>query len=796
MRTYAIICPLSGLLFLAEVALSQTNAPSGFEELLVRGQPGQMYEKQGAVRFKPAVGSETNAAVPQPLGFGEALRTLELSGAAMRLTDQTYLRLWQLTRLQILRRPLATNAPIIKIYQGQIRSTGRGRIGIPVEGPFEARGVPHGTEFVVEVDDNGTTKFTMFDGEVEMSNGVGTRRITSGQQGIAEPGQPIKVVPILEAKNIIQWWIYYPGVLDLDELQFTRAAQSNLSASFDAYRSGSPAQALEKFPGYPQPQEPATDMERAYLAALLLSVGAVDKAQAQLVRADYNAPPVRALQIMINAVTQDFSSNISSNLHTTKVFEPSDAATASEALALSYRYQAVHNLESALAAARECVHRSTNFGFGWARVAELEFSFGHISAARKAVERSVKLSFHNAHAHTVNGFLLAAENHIQAAMDEFEIAIELDASLGDAWLGRGLCKIRRGTGPFNSAFRIPQSALDDLEAAAALEPNRSLLRSYAGKAFAEAGNVYLAEKELNFALKLDPKDPTPWLYLALLKQQEHRLNEATRDLEKSQELNENRQLYRSRLLLDEDRSVRSSSLASIYRDDGLTDASLREAATAVTYDHANYSAHLFLANSFDALRDPTRFNLRYETAWFNELLLANLLAPVDAGVFAQNISQQEYSRLFDVKRFGLTTTTEVRSDGQYREVASQFGKFGALGYSLDLDYQHNDASGERGRPNNGLDRIEWYSQVKFRLAPSDTLFLLTKYQDYHSGDNFQYYDWHGSVRTNFTFDEFQRKRKAAAGLILVRLDTNENGGILHFLEAYADREWKNDSANG
>ena len=42
------------------------------------------------------------------------------------------------------------------------------------------------------------------------------------------------------------------------------------------------------------------------------------------------------------------------------------------------------------------------------------------------------------------------------------------------------------------------------------------------------------------------------------------------------------------------------------------------------------------------------------------------------------------------------------------------------------------------------------------------LFLLTKYQDYHSGDNFQYYDWRTSavsnqtsVRTNFTFDEFQ-----------------------------------------
>jgi hypothetical protein len=172
----------------------------------------------------------------------------------------------------------------------------------------------------------------------------------------------------------------------------------------------------------------------------------------------------------------------------------------------------------------------------------------------------------------------------------------------------------------------------------------------------------------------------------------------------------------------------------------------------VSDDYGNYSAHLFLANSFDRLRDPTRFNLRYETVWFNELLLANLLAPVGAGIFAQNISQQEYSRLFDVKKLGLTTTTDYRSDGQYREVASQFGNFDRFSYSLDLDYQHNDGV----RPNNELDRIEWYSQLKYQLAPSDTLFLLTKYQDYHSGDNFQYYDWRQNVRTSFTYDEFQK----------------------------------------
>src|SRR5439155_23984481 len=105
------------------------------------------------------------------------------------------------------------------------------------------------------------------------------------------------------------------------------------------------------------------------------------------------------------------------------------------------------------------------------------------------------------------------------------------------------------------------------------EPTRSLVRSYAGKAFSDAGNGLLARKELALAKKLDPNDPTPWLYSALENYQENRVNEAVRDLEHSIELNDNRAVYRSRLLLDQDRAVRGANLAAIYRDSGMTDVS-------------------------------------------------------------------------------------------------------------------------------------------------------------------------------------------------------------------------------
>jgi tetratricopeptide (TPR) repeat protein len=716
----------------------------------------------------------TIAPTNQTLLPGDRLHTGTNSRVMLHWSDESVASFGALTEIEILPPHDADALSGLHLLDGILSFFHRdkpGRIRILTRGAVA--GV-EGTEFVMAVDtkrDTQSTTLSVIDGIVQFTNEYGALILTNKQQATTELGKaPARTAGFI-VNNVLQWCFYYPAVLDLRDLPLTSGEQQALAPSLAAYRSGDLLQALAK---YPPSREPASDADDIYHAALLLSVGQVGETENILSALDTRHPTLdisrlaAALRQLIAAVRRDpFPSTLNSQLSTNSLLSTEFLASSSYEQS---RATGDQSLRAALRLARQAAANSPDFGFAWERVAELEFSFGRTAAALEALNRSLELSPRNAQALALKGFLLAAQNQTREAIEWFNQAIAADAALGNAWLGRGLCKIRLGSpiAPRPSPFApLPSSlaprpsplpdtsAQEDLLIAAALEPQRSLLRSYLGKAYADGGDDPHATRELKLARDLDPKDPTPWLYSALLKQQQHRLNEAAGDLEASQERNDNRSLFRSRLLLDQDRAVRSASLASIYRDNGMTDVSVREAASAVPYDYANYSAHLFLANSFDALRDPTRFNLRYETAWFNELLLANLLAPVGAGVFAQNISQQEYSRFFDVKKLGLTTTTDARSDGQYRELASQFGAFGNFGYSLDLDYQHNDRLGARGRPNNGLDRIEWYSQFKFQLTPFDTLFLLTKYQDYHSGDNFQYYDWRQSVRTNFTFDEFQ-----------------------------------------
>jgi len=598
----------------------------------------------------------------------------------------------------------------------------------------------NGTEFVVKVeilDGVEITTISVIDGEVQFTSGQSPPLVLRNkQQSVAEKGKPPSEAKGFIANNVLQWCLYYPAVLDLRDLPLTAEEEQALSESLAAYRQGDLLHALQK---YPVERHPSSDAERLYYASLLLSVGRVDQTEASL-DALPTAGPADRIRRLANALRQLIAAvRLESNLPTLEPRLPT------EFLAASYYAQSrtdrKDSLDIALHMARQAATNSPEFGFAWARVAELEFSFGHTRRALEALNRSLNLATNNAQALSLKGFLFAAENNIREAMVWFNQAITLDSGLGNAWLGRGLCRIRRGD---------TKGGRDDLLIAAALEPQRALLRSYLGKAYANDGDTQRASHELDLAKHLDCADPTAWLYSALLNEQNNRFNEGIQDLEKSQQLNSNRRLYRSRLLLDQDQAVRGSSLANLYRDSGMPEVSVCEAARTVSYNYANYSAHLFLAESFDALRDPTRFNLRYETPWFNELLLANLLSPVGGTPLSQNISQQEYARLFDQDRIGLGSSTEYRSDGQVRELASQYGNIGNTGWSLDLDYQHNNGI----RPNNGLDRIEWYSTIKQQLTAKDSVMLLTKYQDYHSGDNFQYYN-PSNARPHFRFDEYQ-----------------------------------------
>src|SRR6185436_1426941 len=91
------------------------------------------------------------------------------------------------------------------------------------------------TEWLVVVGEDDKVEITVCDGVVGLTNAQGGIEIHKGKRGVALPGQEPTNAPALNATNLIQWVLYYPGVLDTDELPWDDATKNALRESIEAY---------------------------------------------------------------------------------------------------------------------------------------------------------------------------------------------------------------------------------------------------------------------------------------------------------------------------------------------------------------------------------------------------------------------------------------------------------------------------------------------------------------------------------------------------------------------------------
>ncbi len=696
---------LAWLLFWTLASSSRAEPPT-----LTAPPASQLVDFVGTVEITVAgITDWKSAQLNQVLHPGDRLRTGADSRATLQLSDRSVIRISQSTVIE-LQAPTQPARHRFRLKQGALFFLDREQ---PADVEFEtplATGAIRGTEFFLAVDGtDATTEMALLDGSVVFSTPGHDLKLTGGQQALVEPGQPPKLTAVLPAVNLIQWSFYYPAVVNPSEIAFADFEKSALTESLKAYANGDLLQALGQAPDKLATQSAAT---RIYFATLRLSVGRVEEAEALLVPVGDAAAPLREL---IAAVK----------------FQPleslNDPTNSSGWLARSYYLQSRSQLAAALDAARRAVKIAPGFGFAWARLAELEFGFEHRHRARDALGHALEQSPRNAQAVALAGFIALSENHARPALAWFDEAQMLDGSLPTAWLGRALAEGQLGH---------DDVARRDLQIAATLEPQRGLFRSYLGKAWSEAGEDPLAEKDFALAEKLDPADPTAWLYSALHRFQTHQINDAARDLEHSVELNDNRSIVRSRLQLDRDRATRSADLAAIYDAAGLTEVSQSAASRAVEESYSDFAGHLFLADSLATEEDPRGYDLRLETARQSELLVANLLAPPGGGNLSQILSQQDHLQYFGTRPFGFSSLTEYGSRGDWSQSATAFGN--ADGFSYAVDEQYVSLNGQR--PNNDSEDRQFSFQAKQQVTPADSAYFQASYFKANSGDVAQYYD--------------------------------------------------------
>lgn len=407
---------------------AQPSKPA--EHLAATSAPSALLAVSGKVEVSKFGSTEWSlATLNQTLSVGDKVRTGAGSRAAIRLPNLSVLRMNERTTVEIQKPTTTVSKATLSIQVGAAYFFGRGQPGeINVRTPMATSAI-RGTEFNVQVDSNGATVFTVIEGGMDVANDLGSVPLKPGQQASVVHGAAPQVSPFLQLNNIIQWSLYYPGVIDTSELEFNPEETTLLSASLTAYREGDLAGALARLPSLVG----RSDSSGIYEAALLLSVGQVGQAQSRL--GDVKLKTARSYEL-IDALTTLIATVKNQAVPNTNE-SASVSASPSLLMARSYWLQSRFKLEQAFTLAMEATKISPNFGFAWERLAELHFSFGRVDEARQAMEKALELSPKNAQALALRGFLLSAENRIVRAQEAFEQAIALDPNLGNAWLGLG-----------------------------------------------------------------------------------------------------------------------------------------------------------------------------------------------------------------------------------------------------------------------------------------------------------------------------------------------------------------------
>jgi tetratricopeptide (TPR) repeat protein len=595
-----------------------------------------------------------------------------------------------------------------------------------------------GTEVTLAVAvDGNETQVSVLEGRVQAQTDAGSLMLVGGQVAVGSKGKaPVRAVQV-RPKDAVQWALYYLPVIDIKpgELGEGAAWQGKVRESAEAYVKGDLGRAIESLQGIA-----AQDMKDprffTYRASLLLAAGGVEEAGKDIEHAlalAANDADALALQAIVAVANNEADKA----LGTARRAVAADPKSATAQIALSYARQAKFDLEGARESLETAVRIKPDDALAWARLAEIRSSLGHLGEALEAAKKAVGLQPNLARTQTVLGYTYLTQVKTREATEAFKKAIALDQSDPLPRLGLGLAEIREG--------HLTEGS-KEIEVAVSLDPQQALVRSYLGKAYFEAKRAGLVQREYDVAKQADPKDPTPWLYDAIDKQTTNRPVEALEDVQKAIELNDNRAVYRSRLLLDSDLAARSASLGRIFNDLGFQDVGLVEGWSSVNTDPSDYSGHRLLADNYAALP-------RHEIARVSELFQSQMLQPLNTTPIQPSLGESnlflissqgpgtlafnEFNPLFNRNQLNVQGGFMLGEDKTWSGEGIASGIYDKASFSAGYSAFKTDGF----RANDDQDDKIANAFAQFELGPSTSVQGEVRYRKLNTGDlGLRFYD--------------------------------------------------------
>lgn len=691
---------------------------------------GRLVSLQGTAQMQ--VSSQTTwaaATTEQTFCPGDLLQIEPNSRAAVVLNNHTILRLDQNTTIHFVE-PSGESFSLIHLVRGFLHIFSHKPRSLHISTPY-INGAVEGTEFLVQVDAH-QARFTVFEGAVLASNEQGELRLTRGQSAVAGQGQAPQLEILVRPRDAAQWTLYYPHIFDSSSNIADRSAWARMSYAAEKLALGQVAEAS------------------AVLSELL-----------QLDPANSDVLALLAIQSLVQNNRAEAKALVDQAIQANP-----DSATA--ALARSYVQQADFKLDDARATLAQAASAHPNNAEIQARLAEMQLAGGDTQAAYATALAIAQRNPDNSRSQMVLGFVHLARVETNEALHTFKEAIRLDPVQAMAHLGVGLALMRKG--------QIEEGRAA-MELAAALDPGNALIRSYLGKAYFEEKRGALAQREYAIAKELDPADPTPWFYDALRKQSENRPIDALHDLQRSMVLNDNRAVYRSRLLLDSDLATRNVSLGSLYANLGFNQLSLEQGRSSLNADPGNASAHRLLADTY--LTQP-----RHEIARVSELLQAQLLQPLNTSSLQPQLAESklflpsttgpslvgynEFSSLFLRNQMTLQASGMAGNNATIGDEVIQSGIWDAFSYSVGQFHYQTDGI----RANNDLTHDLYNAYFQAMLTPRTSLMTEMRLKQVVSGDLDHRFD------PNAYYENFRNSSDTTSWRIGGRHDLNPGSTLI------------------
>ncbi|MCB9030424.1 MAG: FecR domain-containing protein [Deltaproteobacteria bacterium] len=534
----------------------------------------------------------------------------------------------------------------------------RGRVwlrGQKQKTPFQintpsATAAIRGTEWYMEVTEDGTTTVGVIDGAVLVSNDLGQVELQSRELAKVEPGKPPVKLKYLTPENAVNWTLNYFGLWDKKDLARAGNQGSSIKKAIDSYYANDLKKAYDDVSAL---SESAASLSINGFLNLVSGRDALAKEMFQKAAKKDSAWALPIAHLSLIALVENDRKAARDYADQALNLEPNSSVAL---IASAFAWKANLKLEKANDAALKAVKSSPNFEEALVVAARIALEMNNLKESSDLLSKIDKSSNVLDQKETLQGYLDLRAEKQGSAIEHFQKALELNPDSGDALIGLGIALFKDNK---------TDEAIEAILEATIVDPQISSYQSYLAKAYFELGREGDVMKTLNRAKRLDPKDPTPYLYEALYYHAQYQPGKAFYSLQEARSRNNNRAVFRSQYLLDQDKSILTSNVAQVFNEIGFDQSATQEAARALEYDPTNSAAH---RRQFFALQFDPR---GYSQAASSERLLNNLFTPpTRSGVVLDEDALSPFSSIYDsagVDPIAIGNYQYLKQNGSYTD---------------------------------------------------------------------------------------------------------------------------------